>query len=662
MPLNEATSTLTDSPTPSPKRRGITFRAVLLGTLLTPLNAFWVLRMEEVMFGPFPSILSLFANCVFLLVILVGFNHILWRFAPRFAFSQAELLTLYTMLAISTGMAGQSGINIVCGMIGHGAWFSASNGEWGSFLSAFPDWLVIRDTEILRGHFLGNSTLYDVAILRAWMTPVLAWTLLFNLVLLVAYSVNVLIRKQWADHERLTFPIIWLPIEMTEEGKGVAFFKNRWMWAGFIIAGGLNLWNGIAFLYPSVPALPMGIIDLKPLFTSKPWSAIDWTPTTLYPLVIGLSYLLPLDLLFSCWFFYFFWKGQRIVASMMAWDTSPDVPFIPEQGFGCVVGLFLYYLWSGRQRYAEIGRSIMRTFRGEKRDGDDSNTKEGVSERVAVGGIVVGLVGLFLFGLAAKVAWWVTIAFLAMYLPLLVVVTRIRAELGAPIHDFTFMGPDFMLPRLTGIGSLRQTDLAFLSLSYPLTYSRSNDTMPIALESQQMAQRKNMEPGRMLAVIVFSTVIATLSAFWAYEHQAYQLGTAAKWTAGTHFAQESLGRMAGWAGGTKDAQPNTGASLAMGMGLVTTLMLMSLRLRYFGFPLHPIGYALSSAWMINITWLPMLLAWMAKGLILRYGGSRLYRLLLPFFLGLILGDCVMGCSWGLVSLIFNVRTYNFFGA
>lgn len=614
------------------------------------------------MFGPFPSILSLFANCVFLLVALVGLNRLLFRIAPRFAFSQGELLVIYTMLALSTGMAGQSGINIACGMIGHGAWFSASNGGWSAFLPSFPDWLVIRDREVLRGHFLGNSSFYSWGVLRAWMTPIFAWTLLFNLILLVAYSVNVLIRKQWAEHERLTFPIIWLPIEMTEEGKGTAFFKNRWMWAGFIIAGGLNLWNGIAFLYPSIPALPIGIIDIKPLFTSKPWSAIDWTPTTLYPLVIGVSYLLPLDLLFSCWFFYLFWKGQRIFASAMAWDTTPDVPFAPEQGFGCVVALFLYYVWSGRQRYAEIGRSVMRAFRGEKGLGAESDAKEGVSERVAAGGVVIGLAGLVLFGLAAKVAWWVIIAFLAMYLPLLVISTRIRAELGAPIHDFTFMGPDFMLPRLTGTGSMRQTDLAFLSLGYPLTYSRSNDTMPIALESQQMAQKRGIEPGRMLALVLFSTLIATLSAFWAYEHQAYQLGTAAKWYAGTHFAQESFGRMEGWVGGAKDVHPNTGASLAMGMGFVSTLTLMSLRLRYFGFPLHPIGYALSSAWMINITWLPMLLAWAAKGLILRYGGSRLYRLLLPFFLGLVLGDCVTGCGWGLISLIFNIRTYNFFGA
>jgi hypothetical protein len=637
---------------------GVTARAVLIGALLTPLNAFWVMRMEEVMSGPYPSLISLFANVVFVLFLFVGINALLRRFAPRFAFSQGELLTLYTILAISTGMAGQSGINIVCGMIAHGAWFATPENGWDRFLGAFPDWLIIRDRNIVRGHYLGNSTFYRSEVLRAWLTPILAWTLLWMLLLLVVYCINVLIRRQWADRERLTFPIIWLPLEMTEEGIGAAFFTNKLMWSGFAIAAGLNLWNGIAFLYPSLPSLPIGIIDLRPLFTAKPWNAIGWIPTTLYPLAIGLGYLLPLDLLFSCWFFYFFWKGQRIVSNAMAWDSIHDFPFVREQGFGAVIGLCLYYLWSGRKTYAAIWR---RAWRGERESGS-SPPEEGLSERTALIGIGIGSAGLIGFCLAAKVAWWVAVTFFALYIAMLVVITRIRAELGSPAHDFTYMGPDTMLVRILGSANLSRTDLAFLALSYPLTYARTNDTMPIALESQQMARLRGLEARRMFAVILFATLWGTLSAFWAYEHQAYQLGAAAKFSSGTHFAREGFAHMQSWVGGTQDARPNPTAIAAMAVGLATTLVLMFLRLRFVGFPLHPIGYAVASAWAINIVWLPMVIAWIFKGLTMRYGGLRAYRRFLPLFLGLILGDCVMGCLWGLLSLLLNMRTYNFFGA
>jgi hypothetical protein len=42
------------------------------------------------------------------------------------------------------------------------------------------------------------------------------------------------------------------------------------------------------------------------------------------------------------------------------------------------------------------------------------------------------------------------------------------------------------------------------------------------------------------------------------------------------------------------------------------------------------------------TWLPFFIAWLVKILALRYGGARLYRTLLPFFLGLIAGDLLGG--------------------
>ena len=168
------------------------------------------------------------------------------------------------------------------------------------------------------------------------------------------------------------------------------------------------------------------------------------------------------------------------------------------------------------------------------------------------------------------------------------------------------------------------------------------DPMPIVLEAQQMARQKGIDARRLFAVMLFTLLFSTLCTFWAYEHQAYQLGASAKWNAGTHFAQESYDRMSGWIGGTLDAKPNQKANLALLFGLLTTLCLMALRWRYVGFPLHPIGYAVSSAWAINLVWVPMIIAWVLKGLTLRYGGLRIYRLFVPFFLGLVLGDCIMG--------------------
>jgi hypothetical protein len=474
---------------------------------------------------------------------------------------------------------------------------------------------------------------------------------------------------------------------MTEGGTGRAFFTNRLMWSGCILAAGLSLWNGIAFLYPSLPSLPLGITDLKPMLTAKPWSAIDWMPVTLYPLVIGLSYLLPLDLLFSCWFFFLFWKAQVVVSNAMAWDTTPDFPFIKEQGFGSILGLFAFYLWTGRRYYAQIWRRAFDLtphppslnapglrWKGGEQNTDSSPSptlrergpggegpQEALSERTALLGIGVALIGLMCFCLAAHVTWWVAAAFCAIYIPTIIVVTRIRAELGAPVHDFHFMGPDSMLPRALGVSSFRQSDLAFFTFTFSLTRAHRGDTMPVGLEGLQMARLRSLNARRMFGAILLATALAVLGTFWAIEHQAYQFGAAAKFNQGIWQGQEAYERISTWIGGTQDMRPNMQGTMAMGVGLLTTMVLFFFRLRYFGFPLHPIGYAISSSWSINLVWLPMVIAWVLKGLTMRYGGLRAYRRFLPFFLGLILGDCVMGSAWALMSLLLNMRTYNFFG-
>ena len=631
--------------------RGGTLRAVALGSLLIPFNAYSVIRLEKALFGPYPSTISLFANVIFALFVLAGLNALLVRFAPRFAFGQGELLTLYAMLAVSTGLAGLDGVGGVNQAMAHGGWFGPAR-NW-TFLGAFPRWLVVSDPEALKGHFFGASTLYRAATLRAWLLPVGAWTVFVTLLLFVAQCVSVLVRRQWADRERLTFPIVWLPLAMTEGGTGKAFFANRLMWSGFAAAAAIGLWNGLAFLYPSLPSLPVGTVDLKPFLTAKPWSAIDWLPMTFYPLAIGLGFLLPLDLLFSCWFFFLFWRLQVVFSNASGWDSTPDFPFIKEQGFGAVIGLFGFYLWSGRKYYREILRSAWG-----RPSAQDADAR---LERMALFGAFSGLLGLLAFCLAAGVTWWVAVAFFALYLPTLVVVTRIRAELGAPVHDFHFMGPDAMLPRVLGGDAFCPGDFAFFTFAYGLTRAHRSDTMPVGLESLQMARIRHFDARRMFGVLMLATVLGTVSAFWAFEHQAYTFGAATKFHQGFGMAQEAFTRTEHWTGGSLDARPNHAATGAMGVGLLTTVALFALRLRFLGFPLHPIGYAISSSWAIHLIWMPLLIAWVLKSLTMRYGGLRLYRLLLPFFLGLILGDCVVGSAWGLVSLLGGIQTYNFFG-
>ena len=71
----------------------------------------------------------------------------------------------------------------------------------------------------------------------------------------------------------------------------------------------------------------------------------------------------------------------------------------------------------------------------------------------------------------------------------------------------------------------------------------------------------------------------------------------------------------------------------------------------------PVGYALANTPTMASTWMPFLIAWLCKALVLRYGGMRLYRRSLPFFLGLILGDFLNGGFWTLLGCFTRINVY-----
>jgi hypothetical protein len=66
---------------------------------------------------------------------------------------------------------------------------------------------------------------------------------------------------------------------------------------------------------------------------------------------------------------------------------------------------------------------------------------------------------------------------------------------------------------------------------------------------------------------------------------------------------------------------------------------------YLGVGPHPIGFLGASVAATHLLWFSMFLGWLFKTLALRYGGMRMFARLLPFFLGLIVGDAVNAVVW-----------------
>jgi hypothetical protein len=100
--------------------------------------------------------------------------------------------------------------------------------------------------------------------------------------------------------------------------------------------------------------------------------------------------------------------------------------------------------------------------------------------------------------------------------------------------------------------------------------------------------------------------------------------------------------------------------LAAGFGAGVTTLLTILRARFVWWPFHPIGYVVANTYTMDWLWCPTLLGWTCKALILRYGGVRLFRATLPFFIGLVIGDILIAALWTLFFLALNIPGFRTF--
>lgn len=654
----------------SKRRMGATWRAVLIGLLLIPLNSFWIMQMEAVYYSAHSTVYGLFFNTICNLLVLIGLNAPLKKFSPGLALSQGELLTVYIMLNLSSALVGHSTMQLLPPTMAAPFGLATPENEWGELFGRYiPRWLAISDERALDGYITGfksESTLYTARYIRAWLGPVLIWSLFICVLMFVMFCINIILRKQWTDRERLTFPIAQLPYEMTNPVSGV--FKYKLFWVSFIIVGGVNIINGFHFFFPYIPYLRVRPYNLGAFFTTKPWDALGYAPLTFRPFLIGLIFLIPLDMIFSCWFFFFFWKAQLILGSALGLRQRPE---FPEQSAGAYIALCVIALWMGKGHLGRIVKSVFhlaitppstggpKDYRlgpppggggGENRDDGDT---EPLQYRVAVLGLICGFAFILVFCWKAGMSLWAAGIFFALYLMTEVGVTRVRAEVGSPIHDLHFAGPEYLMVDAVGTRNLGPSNLSILSFFWFLTRAHYSDVMPHQLEGFKLADRARAGGRGILVAMLIATVFGTIVAFWAILDSAYRhSGVVMSWA-----GIEPFRRLGGWL-----SYPTSTDMMGMGFfayGLLFGIFLMAMRLRFMWWPFHPAGYAVSSTYGMRDYWSMFLLVWLVKWLILRHGGLKVHRQAMPLFFGMILGEFAIGGFWALVGVVFKTQTYNF---
>ena len=634
------------------KYAGITLRALLIGLicaaaecLVAPYNDY-VIRNVFLAGGHFPV-----GPFFILLILVLGVNTILKQTSPRRALSSQELVTVWCIMIAAAGIPSTGMMRYALGPLVAYRYYATPENDWAALFHHYiPEWRVVRDDYAIRTFYEGLFG--DPIPWGAWLVPLAAWTCYVLVVYFVVMCLSVLLRKQWVEIERCTFPLVQLPVEMSGQSSGLvsSFFRNGGLWVGFALPIFVHTLNGLHAFFPSVTELPTRFW-MDPYLVGRPWSALRPLQITLFWSRVGFSYLLSLEVSFSLWFFFWFFKLQCLLGSLLGFQITkgPGVQwtaysFSAAQEVGACFTFVLITLWRARSHIQVMLTSALRV----KPTGAEES-QEAMPYGVTILGLVVGIPLLaflnHLMGMSLGFALLFVLVVLAIYIAL----TWQVIHAGIPFVNPSFSAHNILFTTL-GTSRINPSTLTSLFM-HPVSLTRDlrEIMMPNVLNGLKAADEVRMKRRGLLMAMGAAMVVGLIVSYYSTLRVSYQHGAPYTGWGGDIYWLGSI--LVGSQTGTD--WTNTGFMI---FGATFMAGLMWMRRLFVWWPLHPIGFTMWSGWGTFKLWFSIFLGWLVKYSLVRFGGLRAYRAARPIFLGMVLGEMTAAGIWAIIGMILGEST------
>jgi hypothetical protein len=495
---------------------------------------------------------------------------------------------------------------------------------------------------------------------KLWAGKLFYWLIFVAACYGMFYCITYIVLGYWSDREKLIFPLAKLPEAIVPEsdrstGWVPRIFASPGFWSGFALSFFVLSWNaGVsANLIAGLKAIPLGMSQsgVGDLLSGGSLEGLLWGPQALMFLIvftcIGIAFLLPLEISFSAWFYFLVGKVMILVACWMGYgQTGSDFPSnwmdlnnaVTAQGAGAML------LFSGISLYRSI-REYVRLASGKS-----------PLEKIKIGLPVIGLV-VCLLVMTFWLMWnnfsfvWALVA--VLFLTLITVgLMRIVAEGG--IYWFQSHASFFHSFKMLGLGRYLKGAVAgpFL-LVYSVVFLEIKTFLaPMLMNASKL--QKDARTGRRrfhLNLVTCLTITVLVSLAFAV-YLSYMRG-----------AQQ----MSGWfySGGPKSfvdtsyrmakAPPKFefGTFMWYIVGAAWLAVSVFLRRTLFWFP-HPIGYVMLISRLMANLWFSFFLGWIAKKIVVKYGGKVTFDRVRKIFIGLIMGELIAIFLWYILMMAFGL--------
>jgi len=208
---------------------------------------------------------------------------------------------------------------------------------------------------------------------------------------------------------------------------------------------------------------------------------------------------------------------------------------------------------------------------------------------------------------------------------------------------------DQLLFRLIGVKAIGPLNLTVLTMmSWTQVRGTATQFMPQAFQCLKIGSQigaRRVPTVVMLMGAVALTMLVCHIAIPAviYNYGVFRLGW---WPQGS-----GLGTVNQLASGLRGAmKAGTEDWVGIGLGGLTTLFLVSMRQRFVWWPFHPLGFTalMGPQFMGDRYGYSIFLGWLARKLVVRFGGFTAYKTARAAAVGLVVGNAVVLLTWTIV--------------
>ena len=582
-------------------------------------------------------------------------NSLLKRYYPVLSLTSAELRLMLCVLWVGGSFAGFNWATMWTGMMSSPRYLASPENRWEElFFDYMPWWFYPTNAPgVIDRIYVGLQGSESVP-WGAWFGP-LSWSVLIALAITgVGIGITAIFQKQWVQHERLSYPVAQVVIDLTQGfDRRVGwppFLKSKVFWAGFAIAAVPILWNIIGYWIIGFPKIELfeKFGGQRHIFLSRylPFRSFSYR---LLPTLIGFTFLCNLDILFGIWSVYWVSMAARYAMNRTGFAVGLQGQIIEGDAIvslfsdGAIVGLVLWALWISRGHLKRVWQQVI----APPEEGQSSETVI-LRPRMALlvlGASIVFLI-LWLHGIGFQLhyaAFWAVLFLTGIFATM-----KFLAASGfAYIYPFWDRTAERVTIDVLGTRDMSESTMVGLKMVNFRTIAgwRVPHILP------HLGQIRGTGHGLIPLVVgslIVGIVVSGLYTIWLcylegganldnwnmrgaplreYDRIAQLIGT-------TNRSVFDMGKMTVW---------------MLGGGMAVLFGIFQARLPWW--PVHPLGLMLLARGHMQIYMLNIVMVWAAKLFILRFGGIMLYRKMKPAAYGLIVGYVFgVGCAF-LVDLI-----------